>query len=66
MFCFHVVSFFFDGWEKCGFGVFLDFFPHYYYHIFFALSLFFILSINVTNIISRNKFFRKSMNLLGL
>lgn len=65
MFCFHVVSFFFDGWEKCGFGVF-GFFPPLLLSYFFALSLFFILSINVTNIISRNKIFRKSMNLLGL
>lgn len=65
MFCFHVVSFFFDGWEKCGFGVFWIF-PPLLLSYFFALSLFFILSINVTNIISRNKIFRKSMNLLGL
>lgn len=27
MFCFHVVSFFFDGWEKGGFGVFWIFSP---------------------------------------
>lgn len=38
------------------------------FSFFFALSLFFILSINVTNIhvIPRNKILGKSMNLLGL
>lgn len=41
-------------WEEC------------YYYDFFALSLFFILSINVTKIIPWNMILEKSMVLLGL
>lgn len=65
MLCFHVVSFFSTGGKSVVLA-FFGFFPPLLLSHFFALSLFFILSINVTNIISRNKIFRKSMNLLGL
>lgn len=65
--CFVFMQFhFFSTGGKSVVLAFFGFFPPLLLSYFFALSLFFILSINVTNIISRNKIFRKSMNLLGL